>query len=195
MGPDPLTLDEARAIGQDSAVNDRVPGRIGRVHQVSISAGGVPKRPVERAWVAMLGLAGDSSAESGHRGPDRAVVIYSVEAIRRVAADGNTAFPGAFGENLTVADIDWDALREGDRLAIGEDGLLLELVKYTSPCETIAHYFPGGRIARISPKVHPEDARWCARVLSEGWVAPGNLVEVISAEERGAETTQAPLPA
>ncbi len=166
-------------MGHDTAVSEPVPGRTGRVHQVSVSRGGVPKLPVDRAQVRRLGLDGDGHAEPepDHGGPDRAVVLYALEAIARVAADGNTAFPGAFGENLTIEGIDWATLQAGDRLAVGDEGLLLELVKYTSPCDTLAHYFPDGRIARISHKVHPEDSRWCARVLAEGPVAAGDRVE------------------
>jgi MOSC domain-containing protein YiiM len=35
-----------------------------------------------------------------------------------------------------------------------------------------------GAIARISVKRYPDDARWYARVLSEGRVAVGDRVEV-----------------
>jgi MOSC domain-containing protein YiiM len=37
-----------------------------------------------------------------HGGPTAAVCLYAVEALARVAADGHEAFPGAYGENLTV---------------------------------------------------------------------------------------------
>ncbi|MEA2676516.1 MAG: hypothetical protein QOJ81_657, partial [Chloroflexota bacterium] len=36
----------------------------GRVVQVNVSGGGVPKRPVERAWVGPLGLEGDAHREN-----------------------------------------------------------------------------------------------------------------------------------
>ena len=168
-------------------MSKRVPGRVGRVHQVNVSQGGVPKLPVGRARVHRLGLEGDghNEPERIHGGPDGAVSLYCVEAIARVAADGHTAFPGAFGENLTLEGIDWAALRAGDRLAIGDGGLEIELVKNASPCTTLQHYFRDGRFARVSQKVHPEDARWYARVLGEGPVAPGDRVVVSPA------TTQA----
>jgi MOSC domain-containing protein YiiM len=158
-----------------------VPGRAGRVHQVNVSPGGVPKLPVPVAQVHRLGLEGDGHREPEpiHGGPDGAVSLYCVEAIARVAADGHTAFPGAFGENLTLEGLDWAALRAGDRLAIGDAGLEIELTKNAAPCTTLQHYFADGRFARISHKVHPEDARWYARVLREGPVAPGDRVEII----------------
>jgi MOSC domain-containing protein YiiM len=153
-------------------------GRTGLVHQVSVSLGGIPKLPVEGARVGRLGLEGDGHGEPEpiHGGPDRAVCLYCVEAIARVRADGHTAFPGSFGENLTLGGIDWSALAAGDRLAVGDDGLVIELTTYVTPCTSLRDYFRDGRFARISHKVHPEDARWYARVLVEGSVAPGDRV-------------------
>lgn len=161
----------------------RVLEQTGRVLQVSVSPGGVPKLPVPSAWIGRLGLDDDrhTEPEPMHGGLDQAVCLYAAEAIARVAADGHQAFPGAFGENLTVEGIDWAALRAGDVLAIGDDGLRLELTKRAAPCQTIAHWFVERRIARISPKVHPEDSRWYARVLVEGRVEPGAWVTVVAA--------------
>ena len=152
----------------------------GRIVSVNVSPGGVPKLPVAGAWVGRLGLDTDAhnEPEPVHGGPDQAVCLYCVEAIARVAADGHEAFPGAYGENLTVEGIDWGALRAGDRLTIGTGGLTLELSDMAGPCQTIAHWFLERRIARISPKLRPEDSRWYARVLLEGRVAPGDIVTV-----------------
>jgi MOSC domain-containing protein YiiM len=162
-----------------------VPGRAGRVHQVNVSKGGVPKLPVSGTAVRRLGLDGDGHTEPEpmHGGELQAVSIYSVEALARVAADGHQAFPGAYGENLTLEGVDWAALGPGVRLAIGGAGLVLELTKHAAPCQTIAHWFVDRQIARISPKLHPEDARWYARVIVEGPVAAGDSVEIVPALE------------
>ncbi len=164
---------------------DPNPSALGRVVSVNVSPGGVPKLPVASAWIGRLGLDTDAHTEPEptHGGPDQAVCLYALEAIERVAADGHQAFPGAYGENLTVEGLDWASLRAGDVLAIGEDGLALELTKQAGPCQTIAHWFVERGIARISPKVHPEDARWYARVLVEGRVEPGASVIVDRASE------------
>jgi len=164
-------------------MSSTVPGRTGRVHQVNVSPGGVPKLPVLGTQVRRLGLDGDGHAEPEpvHGGELQAVSIYCVEALARVAADGHRAFPGAYGENLTLEGLDWPTLGPGDRLAIGDGGLLLELTKHTAPCQTIAHWFVDRQIARISPKIHPDDARWYARVIVEGPVAAGDAVEVLPA--------------
>lgn len=156
--------------------------RSARVAQVSVSPGGVPKLPIEGTWVGRLGLEGDAHTEPEptHGGPDQAVCLYTLESIGRVAADGHRAFPGAFGENLTLEGIELMSLASGDRLAIGGGGLVLEVTKHAAPCQTIAHWFTERRIARISPKVHPEDCRWYARVLVEGPVRAGDEVVVVA---------------
>ena len=161
------------------------PGLTGVVASVNLNRGGVPKPPVDGTVVRTLGLEGDGHANPDvHGGPIAAVCLYPQEAIERVRADGHQAFPGSYGENLTLLGIDWTALAEGDRLDLGEaegdgrPGPLLELTKYAAPCSTQAHWFVEGRIARISHKIRPEDARWYARVLREGPVAPGMSVRV-----------------
>ncbi len=159
------------------------PGREGLVASVNTNDGGVPKLPVDRARIERLGLDGDRHRSPVHGGENGAVCLYAQEAVERVRADGHQAFPGAFGENLTLLGIDWPALEPGDRLAIGadDDGPLLELTQDATPCQTQAHWFLEGRIVQISHKVHPEDARWYARVLREGAVRPWMPVRVIPA--------------
>jgi MOSC domain-containing protein YiiM/SAM-dependent methyltransferase len=160
------------------------PGREGVVVSVNVNGGGVPKPPVDGTWIRRLGLEGDGHHDTVHHGGvDGAVCLYPQEAIERVRADGHQAFPGAFGENLTLLGVDWAALGPGDRLELGDPGTgpLLELTTYATPCQTQAHWFTGARIARISHKLHPEDARWYARVLREGSVAPGTPVRVLPA--------------
>lgn len=153
---------------------------VGRIVSVNVSPGGVPKRPVPRAWIGPLGLDTDAHAEPepSHGGPDQAVCLYSVESIARVAAEGHQAFPGAYGENLTLEGIELGDLRRGDHLEIGDGGPVLELTGRAEPCQTIAHWFRERRISRISSKVHPEDARWYARILADGWVSHGDAVVV-----------------
>ncbi len=159
------------------------PGAIGRVASVNANGGGVPKPPVDSARVGRLGLDNDAHTEPEpmHGGPDQAVCLYAQEAVERVRADGHRAFPGAYGENLTLLGLDWARLAPGDRLAVGdgEASVELELTKFAAPCQTIAHWFTDRRIARISGQVHPEDARWYARVAREGEVRPGMPIRLV----------------
>ena len=148
----------------------------GRVLQVNLSPGGVPKLPVERAWVGPFGLDGDAHrADTVHGGPHRAVALFAIEAIRRVAADGHPIFPGSAGENLTTEGIEWASVKVGTRVEIG-DRLVLEISKPDMPCDTIADSFIAGKSGRISILTHPLDSRMYARVLVDGEVRPGDRI-------------------
>jgi MOSC domain-containing protein YiiM/GNAT superfamily N-acetyltransferase len=148
----------------------------GRVHSVNVSAGGVPKQAVERAWVGRLGLEGDGHHDrTVHGGPHQAVCLFALEAIERVAAEGHPIGPGSAGENLTTTGIEWSLLPVGTRARIG-DVLELELASSTTPCDTQRPNFTGGRFARISIDLHPSDSRMYARVLTEGEVKAGDAI-------------------
>ena len=157
-----------------------VPGAIGFIVSVNTSPGGVPKLPIAGTIVRRGGLEGDAHTDRKHHGgPLQDVCLYPFEAIERLAADGNQAFPGAYGDNLTVIGIDWAGLRAGDRLRMGSDGPLLELTGFAAPCSQQARWFLEGRIGRISGTAFPQDARWYARTIEEGPVAPGDAVTLL----------------
>jgi MOSC domain-containing protein YiiM len=148
---------------------------------VNVSPGGVPKHPIGSGRLGWRGIEGDRHAkpEPIHGTPAQAACLYAVEAIERVRADGHQAFPGAYGENLTIAGLDWGGLRRGDRIRIGTGGPLLLLTAYATPCDTQARWFVDGRYGRISQRAHPEDARWYASVLEEGTVAAGDQIRLL----------------
>jgi MOSC domain-containing protein YiiM len=152
----------------------------GFVVAVNTSPGGVPKRPMAGTTIRALGLDGDRQADREHHGgPYQAVCLYSIEAIERIAAEGHQAFPGAYGENLTLAGIDWGSVRGGDRLRIGDHGPVLQITDDATPCAKQARWFTEGHIARISILKYPEDVRWYASVVEEGPVAAGDTVTLL----------------
>ncbi len=163
----------------------------GRVLQVNVSPGGVPKLPVEKAWVGPLGLDGDAHRHRFvHGGPHRAVALLGIEAIERVQADGHPIEPGSVGENLTTTGIELSRLPVGTRLAIG-DQLVLELSAAAGPCDVIKGAFRDGKSGRISILTHPSDSRMYARVLVEGEVRTGDGIAVLPpAADSGASTYQ-----
>jgi MOSC domain-containing protein YiiM/GNAT superfamily N-acetyltransferase len=151
----------------------------GRVLQVNVSPGGVPKLPVERAWVGRLGVEGDrQNHDTVHGGPHRAVALLAIEAIERVQADGHPIEPGSVGENLTTTGIELARLAVGTRLAIGER-LVLELSGPANPCDVIAGSFRNGKSGRISILTHPSDSRMYARTITEGEVRSGDPIRVM----------------
>jgi MOSC domain-containing protein YiiM len=149
----------------------------GQVSQINVNPrGGVPKYAVPSAELSVEGVAGDKQRDRRfHGGPQRAVCLYSAELIAALQAEGHPIAPGTTGENLTVAGLDWAALRVGDRLLVGE-WVELEITGYAAPCSNIEASFAEGAFKRISEKVHPGWSRLYARVLSEGVVRTGDRV-------------------
>jgi MOSC domain-containing protein YiiM/ribosomal protein S18 acetylase RimI-like enzyme len=155
----------------------------GRVLQVNVSPGGVPKLPVPEARVGRAGLEGDAHHHDAvHGGPLRAVCLFASEAIERVRADGHTGVgPGAVGENLTTEAIELSLLPIGSRLAIGDE-VVLEITNPANPCDVIKGAFVAGKSGRISILLHPEDSRMYARVLRQGVVRPGDAIAILPSE-------------
>jgi MOSC domain-containing protein YiiM len=155
----------------------------GRIVQLSISAGGVPKRAVPTARVTRLGLEGDAHRDTEHHGgPERAVCLFAQEAIDALRAEGHAIAPGAIGENVTTGGLDWSLVVPGARLRLGEH-VVLEVTRYTSPCLTIAPVFVDRDYARVSQKRHPGCSRVYARVLVEGTLRTGDPVRFADACE------------
>ena len=152
----------------------------GRIVQISVSPGGVPKLPVPAARVTELGLEGDQHRDMEHHGgPERAVCLFALEQIRVLQAEGHDVSPGAIGENLTVEGLDWERVTPGTRLELGAD-VLIEVTRYTSPCFNIKKNFTGGDISRVSQKRHPGSSRVYARVLRTGVIRQGDTVRLVN---------------
>lgn len=148
----------------------------GRLFQINISGGGVPKTAVQEVRVTTLGLVGDHQQDKVHHGgPERAVTLYSLERILDLQMEGHPVYPGSMGENLTLVGVDWGSLVEGTRLRIG-DKVLLELTRPAAPCSNIAGSFAEERISRVSHQANPGWSRWCARTLQEGKIRIGDTV-------------------
>ena len=94
----------------------------GRIVQLSVSPGGLPKRAVPEVRVGALGLEGDGHRDREHHGgPERAVCLFSLEAIDTLRGEGHTVAPGALGENVTVAGLDWEAVTPGETVRFTPD--------------------------------------------------------------------------
>ena len=162
----------------------------GRIVQISVSGGGVPKTAVPRARVTALGLDGDAHRDGEHHGgPERAVCLYAMEAIARLRDEGHDIVPGAIGENVTVEGLDWAAVVPGYHVLLGET-VLLQITRYTSPCANINRSFKERYFARVSQKRHPSWSRVYARVLREGSINHGDPVRLLD-EVEAAEVTAA----
>ena len=151
--------------------------REGRVAQINVSQGGVPKLAVLTAWVASSGVENDVQNDRRHHGGrDRAVSLYSADLIASLAAAGHPIAPGTVGENLTVEGLDWTLVRPGAVLEVGDAELVV--TDYASPCQTIRGSFADENSNRINQQKWPGWSRVYARVLREGIVRTGDVVRV-----------------
>jgi MOSC domain-containing protein YiiM len=151
----------------------------GRIFQINVSNGGVPKKPVREAELTVEGLIGDRQAHRKiHGGPEKALCLFSLERIVQLQSEGHPIYPGSVGENLTVSGIEWAALAPEVRLVIGSE-VVVELTIYTPPCLSIAASFVNGEFKRISQKINPGDSRLYARVIQPGRIAVGQSISVL----------------
>lgn len=152
--------------------------RVGWIFQINASNGGVPKLSRKLGEVTFNGLNGDNQANPDvHGGPERALCLYSLERILALQAEGHPIFPGSAGENLTLAGLDWSLVNPGTRLQLGAD-VLVQVTRYTSPCNTISGSFLKNDYSRISQKVFPGWSRVYAQVIQPGTIQVSDAVRI-----------------
>lgn len=151
----------------------------GRIFQLNVSQGGVPKTAVADAGLGELGLDGDRVANARvHGGPTRALCLYPLERILALQEEGNPIFPGALGENVTLVGVDWDRVVPGARLALGD--AVVEVTKYAEPCRTTAP-FVRGDMKCYHQDHRPGWSRVYAAVVRGARLAPGMPARVMDA--------------
>ena len=151
-------------------------GNSGRIFQINLSQGGVPKLAQPGGEVTVSGLLGDHQRNlETHGGPDRALCLFSLERILALQEEGHSIFPGAAGENVTISGLDWSLVIPGMRLRLGAE-VLAEVTRYTSPCTNIAYAFIDDDYSRLSQKRYPGWSRVYARVIQPGRIKPGDPV-------------------
>jgi len=166
---------EARVARYAEIMSESRDAEVGRITGLQRSDGGVPKQPVPAASVRTTGMDGDRQRSLRfHGGPDRALCLFSQERIDALAAEGHPIFPGAAGENVTIAGIPWERVEPGARLTLGD--VEVEVTAYTTPCRTIAGAFLDERSTRISQLKHPGWSRVYVRILRAGAVRVGDRV-------------------
>jgi len=158
----------------------------GTVLQVNISPGGLPKYPIQEAIVTPFGIEGDSCAHPEvHGGPEKALLIVCSEVIEELTERGHPLFPGALGENLTIAGLDRRQLRLGQQFRVG--GAFIELTRVRRPCSSLDAIGPGLQTELFDAAVKAGDTRsprwgmsgFYARVLRPGTVRPNDIIQLV----------------
>ena len=105
---------------------------VGRLTAVCVSPGGIPKATVDAVRVTPQGLVGDGHAHAKHDRPQRAISLFDLEILTQLQREGFPVYPGAIGENLTVAGLHVQRLTPGTLLKIGD--VVLRLEEPRKPC-------------------------------------------------------------
>ena len=158
----------------------------GSVAQVSISRGGVPKRPIPEAEVTPLGIIGDDHDHPQiHGGLRKAILLISFETIDELKALGYPLYPGALGENITTLGLDRKQWRTGQRWRIGQ--VIAEFTTVRGPCVQLNVYGPGIRKAIYDAQVNagdPSSPVWAmsgfyASIVQSGTIRPGDPISLL----------------
>ena len=143
-----------------------------RIISINVSAGGIPKQPVERIEVTSLGLAGDGHNHEKHNSPLQAVCLQDIEELEGLCRQGYVLSPGATGENLTLRQVFVNGLAVGTVLAF-DGGVAIELTKVRKPCyvlDAIHRQLKEDIIGRCG---------YYARVLQEGLLTAGEKISIV----------------
>lgn len=139
---------------------------------------GINKKPV--TGPQNLGLSGfdnDGVADlKNHGGADKAVCVYSLDHYPYWEEKlGRTLPPPAFGENLSVQDLDEKDICLGDIFRMG--AALVQVSQPRQPCKTLAARFGRSDL----PKLVAQTGRtgMYFRVLEEGTVTPGDILKLV----------------
>jgi len=159
----------------------------GRIIQINISGGGMPKRAIASGNLTTAGFEGDSWAHPQlHGGPGKAVLMIAGETVELLRAKGFPVYPGALGENLTTEGLLPARWRMGQQYMVGE--AIIELTTLREPCSGLNVYGPSIKKEIYDSLVkagNPDTPRWAlggfyARVVHPGLVFPGTVISLLS---------------
>ncbi|MDX1944133.1 MAG: MOSC domain-containing protein [Pirellulaceae bacterium] len=130
-------------------------------------------------WAGRTNLAGDGQADlDNHGGVDKAVLAYSAEHYDYWRA--HLARPdlphGAFGENLTLTGLDEWSVCIGDEFQAA--GVRFQVSQPRQPCWKLSRRWQIADLAR--QVIANGKSGWYLRVLTEGELAAGTNVELVS---------------
>jgi len=146
---------------------------MGRLIQINVSPGGMPKLPIAEALITRDGLPGDwQKNRKYHGGADRAVCIFSQEIYAWLKTEhGIDLANGSVGENFTTEGLDIGLWNKGDRFRVGD--CEIEITDVRTPCRSLNQW--DSRLL----KAMQGRSGWVAKVVKEGAIKVGDRIEVL----------------
>lgn len=142
---------------------------------------GLPKIPQDKAKVTFMGLEGDYNNyrfTSKGNTPNRAILIMPIEMMTTLQNEGWEVKPGDLGENFTTSGIEYNQFKIGDKYKVGN--IKIEISEACFPCNSLGVLKYVGKDKVDGFKDTMKGRRgWYAKVLQEGEVKPGDLIESI----------------
>jgi MOSC domain-containing protein YiiM len=137
------------------------------------------KRPVEGPlWLGRTNLVGDGQADLRfHGGPDKAALAYAAEHYplwREELGIADLSF-GGFGENFTIEGLSETSVCLGDVFSMGE--ARVQVSQPRQPCWKMGRRWSLPELPKLA--IAKGRMGWYLRVLDEGHVTAGQLVELI----------------
>jgi len=161
----------------------------GKIQQINVKPQtkgehGLPKKPVDYAFVAREGVEGDFNVyrhEERQDDPDQALLIMPIETIRELNSEGWPIEPGDLGENLTTRGIPYRAFGVGKIFGAGR--MRFQITKACDPCDNL-FLLPYVGTSKGAGFLETMLGRrgWYARVLREGEVKAGDRLTEESTE-------------
>ncbi len=163
-----------------------MPALIYQLHRKAETLGerGLPKYPVETAYLTRRGLDGDFNRyrhEKKKDNPDQALLIMPLEMIQQLHEEGWPVQPGHLGENITSRGIPYHHFQPGKMYQVGQ--AKIQISEPCTPCTNL-HVLPYVGTDKIVEFMRilakPTNRRgWYARVLKEGMLRKGDTIEEI----------------
>ena len=155
----------------------------GKLIQLNVSQGGIPKKSIPQAQVSFERVEGDSWNYHGHGGKLAAVCLFSMELIAELKQEGYELFPGAMGENFTTEGLDYRKIKIGDVFQVGSE-MQFRITQIRVPCATLDVYGEGLPEKIYDAEVkkgNTETFKWGragykGEVLKEGMVRAGDAI-------------------
>ncbi len=153
----------------------------GKILQVNISGGGIPKRPILLGQLGIGGFAGDRFAHPNiHGGPDQAVLLIADETIQHLTSLGFSIYPGALGENLTTSGLSPRSWRQGQTFRVGS--AKIELTWPRQPCRTLDRYGASKYGVSIQKEIYDSGVKR-GKHSSDKWGSSGFYAKVVQSGE------------